>query len=230
MKLKCLVIDDDPMITDLLQHFCSKIDQIEICVTCNNPADGLTMLSSKSYDLLFLDLNMPLLDGKGILDLKKDASKVIMITSSTTFAVDSYSYEDVIDYLLKPLSFERFYKSIQNFQVRMKSMQMDQSPADEKTIFLKDGNKWIQVTLADIKYIKSESNYATIYVNTSQIMSLKNLKDLEEELPSYFFRTHRSFIVNSKKIDFISVNDVSVDGNLIPVSQKYKEGIMKLLN
>ena len=103
-------IDDDPLITDLLQHFCSKIDEIEYCIACNNPLDGMQLLSNQSFDLLFLDFNMPSLDGKGILELKQDRSKVIMITSNASFAVESYNYPDIVDYLVKPLSFERFKK------------------------------------------------------------------------------------------------------------------------
>lgn len=224
--LKCLVIDDDPLITDLLQHYCGKVPAIEYCLTCNNSIDGLQLLSSQPFDLLFLDYNMPSLNGKGLLELKQDDSKVIMITSNAGFAVESYNYPNIVDFLLKPISFERFFKAIE------KLIEKNTPKAEKNTkesFFVKDGSKWIQVRTEDIYYIKSESNYVVLFLQDKKIMSLMNLKDLEKELPQHFLRIHRSYIVNSKCIDFISADEISVKGMLLPVSAKYKENLKSLL-
>jgi DNA-binding LytR/AlgR family response regulator len=224
--LKCLVIDDDPLITDLLQHYCSKVDAIEYCLTCNNSIDGLQLLSNQQFDLLFLDYNMPSLDGKGLLELKQDKSKVIMVTSNAAFAVESYNYPNIVDFLLKPISFDRFYKAIEKL---IEKPTVASEKSTKESFFVKDGNKWIQVRTEEILYIKSESNYVILYLEGKKIMSLLNLKDLETELPDHFFRTHRSYIVNSKFIDFISADEMSVLGVLIPISTKYKDSLKALL-
>lgn len=225
--IKCLVIDDDPLITDLLQHYCSKVSAIEYCLTCTNSIDGLQLLSNQQFDIIFLDYNMPNLDGKGLLELKQDKSKVIMITSNANFAVDSYNYPEIVDYLLKPVTFERFYKAIEKIITNI-SPQKEKTPKD--SFFVKDGSKWIQVKTKDILYIKSESNYVVLYLQDKKIMSLMNLKDLENDLPTHFFRIHRSYIVNSKFIDFIKTDEMSVQGSILPVSAKYKDHLKTLLH
>lgn len=189
--------------------------------------DGLQLLSNQQFDLLFLDYNMPLLDGKGLLELKQDSSKVIMITSNADFAVDSYNYPNIVDYLLKPVSFDRFYKAIEKMTQHKPEKAI---PEQKDSFFVKDGNKWIQVKTEDIQYIKSESNYVVLHLPGKKIMSLMNLKDLEMNLPPHFIRIHRSYIVNSRFIDFISSDELSVQQNILPVSAKYKEFLKSLLN
>ncbi|MBR9920769.1 MAG: response regulator transcription factor [Bacteroidetes bacterium] len=233
--LKCLIIDDDPLITDLIQHYCSKVPEIEYCISCNNPLDGLRLLSNQSFDLLFLDYNMPDLDGKGVLELKQDDSKVVMITSHPDFAVDSYNYPDVVDYLLKPISFERFYKALEKPPGSPLNVSGEQNPkgettkSEKETFFVKDGVKWIQVQIRDLLYIKSESNYVILHKKDKQIMSLMNLKDLDKDLPDNFIRVHRSYIVNTHFIDYLTTDELSINGKLIPVGAKYKTALKELV-
>ena len=112
MGLKCLIIDDDPMICDLVKYFCTKIKEIEYCISAGTGRDGLELLSSQAIDLVFLDYNLPDMKGQGLLELKQNALPVIMVTSETDFATKSYEYHDIIDYLVKPISFDRFQKGI----------------------------------------------------------------------------------------------------------------------
>lgn len=225
-KIKCIIIDDDLLIIDLLQHFCSKIPFIEYSIGCDNPLEGLNLISEQDFDLLFLDYNMPNLNGKGILDLKQDTSKIIMITSHPEFAVESYNYPDVIDYLLKPLTFDRFYKSLEKFQ---QSILPVTEKAEKESLFVKDGNKWVQIYFKDLLYIKSESNYVTFYMANQKIMSLTKMKDLENTLPSHLVRVHRSYIVNTAHINFIDNDGLSIHDRPIPVGAKYKKHLQELL-
>ena len=226
-KLKCIIIDDDPLITDLIEHFCSKVPFIEYCIVCGNAIDGIQLINNQEFDLLFLDYNMPHLNGKGVLDMKQDRSKVIMITSHADFAVDSYNYEDVVDYLLKPISYDRFYKSLEKYQ---RSLQPKSAQPAKQSILVKDGTKWIPIQIKDIHYIKSDSNYVTIHTVDKKIVSLMNMKDLEKELPANFLRTHRSYIVNFDLIDYFSTDHLRINGLEIPISKKYSESIKSVIN
>jgi DNA-binding LytR/AlgR family response regulator len=170
---------------------------------------------------------MPHLSGKGVLDMKQDDSKVIMITSHADFAVDSYNYDDVVDYLLKPISFDRFYKSLEKYQ---RSIQPKSGQSAKQSILVKDGTKWIPIQIKDLYYIKSDSNYVTLHTTDKKIVSLMNLKDLEKELPSNFIRTHRSYIINFDFIEYFSTDHIYIKGIEIPISKKYSAQLKSMIN
>jgi len=229
-NLKCIIIDDDPLITDLMMHFSEKLSLIDYCVACNDPVAGLKLLVSGDFDLLFLDYNMPSLNGKDILELKQDNSKVVMITSDRDFAVESYKYQNIFDYLLKPLNYERFEESVQRFCARQLNTKQEGKSVDSDILMVKDGSKWIPVRMESIKYIQSDSNYCVITTTESNIMSLVNLKTLQEKLPAYFIRSHRSYIINTKFIEFIHSEEISIAGKMIPISGKYKSNVKDYIN
>ena len=226
MKLTCLVIDDDPLICDLIQHFCSKISQIDYCLAAENALDGLSLLTSQPFDLLFLDYNLPDMNGKSLLDRKPNNTPVVMITSEKDFAIESYNYIDIIDYIIKPVSFDQFYRSVERVLTNLQKSTSELQNVS-KSMFVKDGNKLVQVYFEDISHIKSESNYVLFYLKGKQIMSLLSLKELMRMLPSNFIRIHRSYIANLHKIDYITVDELSIDQKLLPIGLKYKEKLMK---
>lgn len=225
-SLKCIVIDDDSTITDLISHFCNKHPLIEYCIECNHAIDGLKLISSQSFDIVFLDYNMPHLNGEELIKLKQDSSKIIMITSESSFAVDSYKYPQVVDYLIKPVKYERFAQAIKQLLAALNENTFIDKTV-KKSIMVKEGNRWIPIKIESILYIKSESNYSILYTKSQNIMSLVNLKDLKEKLPSHFLRVHRSYIVNSNHIEYYTTESVSVDGKSIPVSSKYRQEVKK---
>lgn len=227
--LKCIIIDDDPLITDVVDHYCSKIAAIDYCVTCNNAVDGLKLISTQDFDLVFLDFNMPNLTGKALLELKSDNSKVIMITSESSFAVDSYNYPQIIDYLLKPINFERFEAAVGKYSAKAYQEKPATVAAEKAVLYIKDGKKWIPVKIADIYYIRSESNYVSLHTAAGKVMSLSNMKDLEDELPEQFMRVHRSYIINKNHISYITAEEVAVAGENIPVSTKYRTKVRALV-
>jgi two-component system, LytTR family, response regulator len=235
MKLKCIVIDDDPLICDLVQHFCSKVSTIEYCIACENAMNGLNLLSTQSFDILFLDYNMPDIDGKSLLELKKDKAHVVMVTSHEAFAVDSYNYPQIVDFMVKPISFERFYRAIQRVEgliqansIIAKNNTITNKPAPE-TIFVKDGNKLVQIHLNQLKYIKSESNYVLLVQEHKKIMSLIRMRDLEEKLPSNFIRVHRSYMVNLHYLESITPEEITINGQSIPIGTKYRAALKEVV-
>ena len=226
-RMTCLIIDDDPTITDLIQHFCSKIDYIDYCISCNDPINGLKLLSNQNFDVLFLDYNMPDISGKAILEMINPELKVVMITSHTEFAVESYEYENLVDYLIKPIKFDRFFKSIERVKNTGHSIQSDQ----KEHYYVKDGSKWIKVNLhSEVLFIKSDSNYVRWQLENKQIVSLMKLIDLEKALPDNYIRIHRSYIINRNKIESLTKDEIVISGHSIPVGNNYKHTIEKILS
>ena len=225
MKLKCLVIDDDPLVCDLVQHFCSKLESVEFCLAADSALNGLNLLVSQAMDVVFLDFNLPDMDGQSFLERKHLAVPVVMITSHTSFAADSYNYTDVLDFLVKPLSFDRFSRSVD----RVLAYHQNNLPTGAvtgKSLFVKDGNKLIQLYFDQVNYIKSESNYVIFYLQEKQVMSLISLKELTTRLPANFIRIHRSFMVNIDKINYLTTEEVNIADTNLPIGLKYKADLM----
>ena len=219
------------MITDLLAHFSTKCELIDYSVVCNDPAEGIKLLNNSLFDILFLDFNMPSLNGQDLLELKRDKSKVIMITSNTAFAVKSYQYDDVLDYLVKPIDYSSFYSAIDRIRTKIhRSGSNNLNSESKNTLMIKDGAKWIPMPFDSIFYIKSESNYSTFYTKTGKIMSLINLKSLNEKLPESFIRCHRSFIINTNYINYINQEGINIQKEFIPVSAAYKQNIKQYID
>lgn len=224
MGLRCLVIDDDPLIGDLIKHFCSKTDFVDFCIQAENASDGLKLLTAGGLDLIFLDYNLPDMKGQEFLELMQTELPVIMVTSESDFAAKSYEYKQVVDFLVKPLSFDRFMKALGRMETQR--AETSKSQTKEKTIFIKDGLKLVRINFDDVLYIKSEGNYANFVQEQSQTMNLISMKELEEKLPVEFIRVHRSFIVNIKKIQVILQDDIVIKDKQIPIGEKYKAELL----
>lgn len=226
-SLKCIIIDDDPLVTDLVMHFSEKCEDIEFCVSCNDAVEGLKLLSNSHFDLLFLDYNMPALSGKDLLEIKQDKSKVIMITSNKDFAVDSYRYDDVCDYLMKPISYEDFSTAIDRVVTRKVNQSI--SEKSKESIMVKDGANWVPITFSTIKFIKSESNYCVFATPHGKVMTLAKLKDLNTKLPDNFLRCHRSYIINTEFISQINLEEVKIGEQVIPISALYRDQVKSFI-
>lgn len=230
-KLKCLIIDDDPQITELIMYFSEKSKFVDFCISCTDPVEGIKLLSDNIFDVLFLDYNMPILNGQDILNIKKDTSKVIMITSNTDFAVTSYKYDQIIDYLLKPIGYDSFSKALERILSKSTlEKTTNQQQSNATSLLVKTGNNWVQLNHKEILYIKSESNYCTFFTKEGKILTLLNLKDLETKLPSFFIRCHRSYIVNTNHLTSLNLEEIMVNKVSIPVSNSYKETIKKFID
>lgn len=228
MALRCLVIDDDPLIGDLLQHFCSKSEQIGYCNVVTTALGGLNVLSAGGVDLIFLDFHLPDMKGQEFLELMQSDVPVIMVTSESDFAAQSYEYRQVKDFLTKPLKFDRFQKAIQRI-VEAENPLGSSIDASEEGIFIKDGNKLVQLNLSTILYIKSEGNYCHFIGEDNKILSLVSMKELEAKLPKQFVRVHRSFMVNIKKIQVITTDEITIHDHHVPVGEKYRSELLGLI-
>ncbi len=225
MNLRCLIIDDDPLIGDLIKHFCTKSDHIEFCISALNANDGLNLLTAGGLDLIFLDYNLPDMKGQEFLELMQIPIPVIMVTSESEFAARSYEYDQVVDFLVKPLNYDRFSKAID--RVIQGTDRVQKPEVRHNFIFIKDGTKLVRINFDELLFIKSEGNYANFVQEHSQTMSLMSMKDLESKLPPNFLRVHRSFIVNTKKMEIINQDEIVLKDKKIPIGEKYKAELLK---
>ena len=223
--MKCLIVDDDPLICDLLEHYCSKINDIKSVTTSTSGFESINLINTSPFDIVFLDYNLPDVTGKDILPILNNNTAVVMITSNKDFASESYDYDQIVDYLVKPVDFPRFYRGFQKAQAYF-------SVKEEKDsrLFVKDGNKLVKIDLNDVCYFKSEANYISVVLDDKKVLTLMALKDLEPKLPDYFQRVHRSYIINLNKIDSIDNNAVEIGKDYIPVSQTHEKELLKKIN
>ncbi|PIB35114.1 hypothetical protein BFP72_06750 [Reichenbachiella sp. 5M10] len=224
--MHCLIVDDDPLICDLLQHFCSKVDYISQVTTTNSGFESVNLISQNHFDLILLDYDLPDISGKEILPLIQGRTAVIMITANKEFALESYNYDQIIDYLAKPIEFARFFKGVQ----KAKNLTESSTSQDDKHLFIKDGNQWTKVNLDQVLYIKSAGNYVELIFEHKKVLTLMTLKELEQKLPTHFQRVHRSCIVNVHSIDTISSSDLVIGQEEISISSSYEKELMKKIS
>ncbi|SMD34074.1 two component transcriptional regulator, LytTR family [Reichenbachiella faecimaris] len=219
--MHCLIVDDDPLICDLLEHFCSKVDFVSNVTVTNSGFESINLISQNQFDVILLDYNLPDITGKEILQTVGLGTFVIMITANRDFASESYDYEQIVDFLVKPIDFARFFKGMQKVQ-----KQSHPSTHDTDQIFVKDGNKLVKVDLKQVKYIKSAANYAELVFEERKLLTLMTLTELAEKLPNYFQRVQRSYIVNVNHIDSIASGDVQVGQEEISISDLYEKELL----
>lgn len=223
--MRCLIVDDDPLVCDLLEHFCSKLPfAMEITIS-NSGFEAVNLINDHPFDIIFLDYNLPDITGKEILSVVDKRTFVIMITSNKDFAHESYNYDQIIDYLIKPIEYGRFYKSIQKIQSRTQSL-----AKKEEVFFLKDGNALTKIILKEVFFIRSAGNYLEFVFNDKKVMTLMTMKDLVSRLPAIFQRTHRSYIVNTEKVEQVTSDGIKIKNYLIPISETYEKDFMVKLN
>jgi len=232
MKVRCLLVDDEPLAIRLIERHIAQIDSLEVVATCNSALKAFEILNTQEIDLLFLDIKMPHLSGIDFLKTLKNPPKTIFTTAYRDYALESYELETV-DYLLKPVTFERFVKSIDKF-FRQNSKAI--APVQRETvitdyILVKSGSKHHKINLADIVYIESLKDYIKIHLqHDTSIISKYKLGEMEQELSAYhFLRIHRSYIINTSKITAFSSNDIDVNSQEIPIGASYKEDVILFL-
>ncbi|MBG49720.1 MAG: hypothetical protein CML05_15640 [Pseudozobellia sp.] len=223
--MKCLIVDDDPLICDLLEHFCSKIDDINGVTTAMSGFETVSQINGSMFDLIILDFNLPDLTGKEILNIVEPSTAVIMVTSQKDFASDSYAYDNIVDYLVKPVDFARFFRGFQKAQSFL-----NQNPDRKSRLFIKEGNRLVKIKLEDVKYFKSEANYISVVMENQKILTLMTLKELEPKLPGFFQKVHRSFIINLNKIDTIDNKSLEIGRDHIPISQRYEKDLFNKID
>ena len=235
-KIKCLVIDDELPARDVLQKHIAGIEALELTGTCTNAVEALSFLQSNTVDLLFLDIQMPHILGTNFIRTLKNPPKVIFTTAYRKYAIEGFEL-DAVDYLLKPISFDRFLKSVNKIlDLNLQSnaaLPVAENPPEpaQPFLYLRVDRKMVKVLFNDILYIEGLRDYIRIFTTSKTIITKHLLVTLQEMLPSdAFLRIHRSYIVSISKIDSYNTDTIGIGKQELPIGRLFKHDVSKLLN
>jgi DNA-binding LytR/AlgR family response regulator len=235
MKTKCIIIDNEPLARDLIRIHISKLENFEIVAECGDCMKAMQELRDQKVDLMFMDIQMPQITGIEFLKILKNPPKVIITTAYREYALDSFEH-DVVDYLLKPITFERFLKSVNKYyQVTQEETQVlapvsEVIQSDEAFIYVKENKRVIKVNLNEILYIEGLSEYVQIFTDKKKIITKTSMINLEEKLPNdAFLRIHKSYIVSMSRIESFTAHTIEVPGKEIPIGRSYKNSVLNSL-
>jgi DNA-binding LytR/AlgR family response regulator len=234
MAIRCFVLDDEPLATDLMQDYIGRLPDLELVGVCNSPTQGLQMLQQLQVDVVFLDIQMPRLTGFDLLRPLGYRPKVIFTTAFREYALESYEF-DVLDFLVKPISFERFLQSvgkIYRFSPNPTMPQEQPQPATpvREYQYFKVDKEMVKLYLDDILWIESLKDYVRLHTSSGPLVSYLRISYLEEKLPPHrFIRIHKSFIISLDHIQAISASYVRINNEEIPIGRIYKANLDKLL-
>lgn len=228
MNLECAIIDDEPLALDLLESYINKTPFLTLEGKYSSAVQAMKELPQKSIDLLFLDIQMPELNGLEFSKMVDKHTRIVFTTAFNQYAIDSYKV-NALDYLLKPISYVDF---LQAANKALQWFELIQKPEDIESIFVKSDYKLVQVELKKILYIEGLKDYIKIYTEDQPrpILSLMSMKSMEELLPATFMRVHRSFIVQKDKIRIVDRGRIVFDKTYIPISDSYKQVFQSFLD
>ncbi|MDR2122004.1 MAG: LytTR family DNA-binding domain-containing protein [Flavobacteriaceae bacterium] len=230
-KIKCIIIEDEPMASKLLSSYIEKMDTLELVASFDNPTDYIATKENIAADLIFLDICMPEMDGISFLRMVPLYAEVIITTASQDYALKCYPLK-VIDYLLKPFRYNRFVEAV-NFASEVIELKRNQKKQkNNKLLWLKVDKKLIKVQTSDVLYIEAAWEYVKVCTKKQSFMVLAQMKDFEKKLDEYniFCRIHRSFLINMEHISYIEGNIVYINDNIsLPISRNYKNTLFERL-
>jgi two-component system, LytTR family, response regulator len=235
--INCLIIDDEQAAIDVLKIYINNVPSLHLVAESLGPVEALEIVYTQKIDLIFIDIQMPELSGLDFIKLTKGRSKFILTTAYKQYALEGYEH-NVVDYLLKPISFERFLQAIQKVQDMLlptntpTETQNITNSKSEDYIFIKTDNRMQKVNFSEILYVEGLGNYVTIHTSKGKFVTLLNVKDLEDNLPSeMFMRVHRSYIISLGKIEFVEGNQIFLDKDTsIPLGETYKNQLWAALD
>lgn len=234
--MNCVIIDDEPAAIDVLKFHLSSIPFVVLKKTFRDPLDALEYLPEHKVDVMFLDINMPKLSGISFPKFLQNPPLIIFTTAYSEYALESYDLK-AIDYLLKPIEFNRLLQAVmkakqfleKNISITTSSSKISPD-ISKQTVFIKSGSEFHQLFVQNIEYIESDGNYVTFHIDKRPILARYKISEVLELLPKeYFTRVHRSYIVALKHIVTIKKHCVVIDNKEIPISSKYKEGFLKVI-
>ena len=227
--MTCIIIEDQPPAQRILKKFIEDIGTLELKATFPDALKALEFLKSESVDLIFLDIHLPKISGLDFLKVLPNPPHIILTTAFSDYALESYEFS-VVDYLLKPFSFQRFVKAVSKISVDKPKLSIPtlENSSFRQEIFIKSGYEHIKITVSDILFIKSDSDYTEITLANKKHLSSETLrywtKELDEKL---FIRIHKSYLINSKKVEKMVGNQLHLSNNqIVPIGRAYKEGFM----
>ncbi|MBA3649325.1 MAG: response regulator transcription factor [Chitinophagales bacterium] len=227
--LKSLIVDDEPLAQEVLENYMQRVNELQLVRKCSNAMEAFQILHKERVDLLFLDIQMPVIDGLSFLKSLKNAPSVILTTAYPNHALEGYDL-DVVDYLLKPISFERFLKAVNKaIDHRKPPVNNDNTPSAEY-IFLKVDNKLVKANFSDIVYIEGMKDYLKIFVKDKLLVIHQTMKKIEDLLPkNKFIRVHKSYIISLDAVTSITGNFVEINGKEIPIGANYKDQLINMV-
>jgi DNA-binding LytR/AlgR family response regulator len=215
MRLKALVIDDEPLSHEIIKKYAENLTSIEIAGFCSDAIEAFEMLNKQPIDLIFLDINMPKLTGIDFLKTLQNPPMVILTTAYTDYALEGYEL-NVLDYLTKPFSFQRFIKAVQKAEQQNTLKINSETYKKPETIFIKSNKKSFQVRISEILYIEGLGDYTKVYTDKTHFVANISLKRMEDLLPTQeFVRIHKSYLINTERI-------VTIEGNMIEIAPNKK--------
>jgi two-component system, LytTR family, response regulator LytT len=230
--MNCIIIDDDATARLITKQLCLKSSQINVIDEFSSAIDAIKYLNTASVDLVYLDIHMPTFSGFDFIQTLKNPPKIILTTSDKNLALEAFEYKSVVDYLVKPISKERFDKSLEkleSFAPVLEEISKENTKSD--FIYVNVDRRLVKVNIASIYLIEAKGDYINIKTQEKNYIVHSTLKKIEDKLPSdYFFKVHRSFIINISEIIDIEDNTVLIQKDVIPVSRSNKSELMKKLN
>lgn len=225
--IKCLIVDDEPLSRNVLKGFVADHPDLELAGECKDALEAMSFLERQEVDLLFLDINMPKLSGVNFYKSLQKKPEVIFTTAYSEFAVEGFEL-NAIDYLMKPIAFERFIKAIQ--KVKDKLGQNSTSLPAQDYIMLKADKKMYRTPYEDILFCEALGDYVKVHLKDKVLIITTTMKKLLAELPEQvFLRTHKSYIINKSKVEYIEGNQIKIGSQLVSIGQSYREEVMKAL-
>jgi two-component system LytT family response regulator len=231
--IRCLIVEDEPLARQIISRYVQQVPTLQLAGECANAIQAFTFLQQHRVDLMFLDIRMPQLNGTDFLKTLQNPPKVIFTTAYPDYALESYEL-DAVDYLMKPITFERFLKAINKAgDPGPSKSDMRQLPEEKKTesfVYFRADRKMIKVMLQNILYVESMKDYVKIFTVDNTIVSRQSISSVEAMLPEKeFIRTHRSFIVSLQKIRSFTQELIEIEKAEIPIGKIYRNTVMKLL-
>jgi two-component system, LytTR family, response regulator len=231
MNLNCIIIDDEPNAVNLLEILIHQTTQWQLLAKCYDALEAIAFLKKNKVDFIFLDINMPKLSGMELAVLLPKETKIVFTTAYSEHAAESYTFQ-TIDYLLKPITLNRFLSSTQKIEAHFNNRQTSDTPtstSEKEWFFVKSGKTLSKIRMEDILYFEGEKEYVRLVTITERILIYRRLKDIQEQLPLPFMRVHNSYIVNTRQISKIQDNHIYIAGKQIPLSEKFKTDFMTLI-
>lgn len=238
-QYNCIIVDDEPLAVDVIKDYVNRTPQLHLTATCNSAMEAYQATQANEVDLIFLDIEMPELSGIDLAKTLSSSVKVIFTTAHRDYAIESYEL-DVVDYLLKPISYQRYFKSITKYLNLVSgytklisesdNAAAQDSPSSKNTIYIYADKKNYKVYLEDILYLESLKDYVRIHTSDQKLVTKSTISHYTDLLPDTFVRIHRSFIVNKSKITAYTNQDVEIGKKEIPIGVSYKKDVAEILS
>ncbi|MCG8577198.1 MAG: LytTR family DNA-binding domain-containing protein [Flavobacteriales bacterium] len=220
--IKCIIVEDQPPAQRILQKYVADTEGLQLEATFSDPVEAVSFLKSEIIDLVFLDVHLPKISGIDFLKILQDPPQIILTTAFEDYALQAYEL-DVVDYLLKPFSYSRFFKSIE--KIKKQHANGTKPKEDTNYVFVKDGHNYLNIQIEDIVYIKAEGDYTAVHKTDERLLVSYSMKYWENRLADQsFFRIHKSFLINVHKVEKISGNVVMMSNGIeVPIGRTYKD-------